>query len=754
MLHAILFSAFVLAAVSLAAGVAATAVAELPRPEDPEWQPLADAVYLQEVGRQIETEQPLVAVAVFDGTAYVAGPTGVLRVDGDTLIDAGGPRSAIGRLRTLDGALWAAGPGGLWRYADGAWTEVDAGAYVDVGLHLGGIVAASQEFVFRLDGDALEPINEQPASPPILGIASYSETLYVRQARRLAFLEDGRFDIHNVQDWGHLPHGSITRDLLALGSRLLVPTDQGLAVLRGMSWTTLTGAEGVCYEDTTCVAEGFADDYWVGTMRGAIRAVDGEFHYFGCERWLPGDKVNAIACGDRVAYIATDAGLGIIAYEPYTLQKKAAWYERWLDEWGMRRLGFISTLDRTEDGGYIRFLSDNDVGWACHYLDALCFEYAVTGDAAVRAEAVDVFKSIKWSEEITPIDGFPARAIYAVGEEAQLASTGSGGFPSEWNPTEDGLWKWKGDTSSDEIAAQYYTMSIFYDLVAGDDEKPLVADHIRRMTDHIIDNGWVLRDLDGQPTVWARWDPDFINSPEHTDEHGLNSLEALSILATAQHIVGDTDKYRAAKQQLLDWGYHENVLRAKIVFPHYTHFDDRLAFLAYYPLLNYETDPGLRARYMRSLQRGWECKRFENQAWFSFIYGALTGNACQNAGAVQHLRDYPLDCTNYRFTNSHRDDLAVPDGYTNYVGDTRALGPREQGVRRWDRDPLQLDEGGGRGILDPSSYLDAYWMGRYYGFIAAPPTDDAELLTVPERGLHLGAAPYDGPPRPKLRLEK
>ena len=732
------------------------AFAGLPIPENPRWTPIVDEVYLQEVSSRIETERSLLAVAVLDGTAYVGDNRGVYRVEKGKLISAGGPRSEIRRLRVLDGVLWAVGPKGLWRCAEGSWTQAASGPYVDVCLHLGQVAAASEQRVYRVGKDGLEPIDGNRALFPILGIASYSETIYVRHADRLAFLHDGQFDYDNVRDWGRLPRASVTRDILALGSRLLVPTDKGLSILRGMTIDTLTGADGLCYEDTTCVAEGFANDYWVGTMRGAIRAVDGDFHYFGCDRWIPHEKVNAIACGDNVAYIATDGGLGIISYEPYTLQKKAAWYKRWIDEWGMRRLGFISTLDRTDDGRYIRFLSDNDVGWLCHYLDALCFEYAVTRDPAVRDEAIDVFKTVKWSEEVTPIDGFPARAIYAVGEEANLAATGSAGRPSEWNLTDDGLWKWKGDTSSDEIAAQFYTMSIFYELVAQeqDDIKALVKEHIQRMTDHIIDNGWVLRDLDGLPTVWARWEPEFIYSPYHTDERGLNSAQALNIIAAAQRIVGDTDKYRRAKQQLFEWGYPENVLRTKIVFPYYTHFDDRLAFLGYFPLLNYETDPRLRAMYMRSLQRSWEIKRFENQAWFNFVYGALTGNDCQNAEAVQHLRDYPLEAINYRFTNSHRHDLHVPEGYRNYVTDTRAMGPREQGVRRWDRDPLELDGGGDYSILDPSSYLDAYWMARYYGFITAPTTTDPNLLAVEKRGLQLGPKPYDGPPRPKLRNER
>ncbi len=40
-------------------------------------------------------------------------------------------------------------------------------------------------------------------------------------------------------------------------------------------------------------------------------------------------------------------------------------------------------------------------------------------------------------------------------------------------------------------------------------------------------------------------------------------------------------------------------------------------------------------------------------------------------------------------------------------------------------------------------------MGRYYGFIAAPTVADPALITVDSGPLRqLGAAPYDGPPRP------
>jgi hypothetical protein len=85
----------------------------------------------------------------------------------------------------------------------------------------------------------------------------------------------------------------------------------------------------------------------------------------------------------------------------------------------------------------------------------------------------------------------------------------------------------------------------------------------------------------------------------------------------------------------------------------------------------------------------------------------------------------------------------------------KPLNPRETEPNRWDGDFMRLDGVYGGGIVsDPSGWLDAYWMGRYYGMITAPTTDDPELTTVPTRGLKLGAEPYAGPPRPKLKHEQ
>ena len=387
------------------------APAELPIPKDPQWTPVRDDVYLQEVEGRIETREPLLAAAVLDNVLYVGGPHGVQRLQGDALVPAGGPEGTVKRLKTLKGALYAFPEKGLWRFHKSGWKKISDDTFADGCVHAGDVILASPTHLYRFEPDKLTALHDSASGLPILGVASYAETLYVRHAKELSLFRQGRFDSQSVQDWGALPPGATTRDLLALGSRLLVPTDKGLAVLRGMSWSTLTGNEGLCYEDTTCAAAGFEkQDYWIGTMRGAIRSINNEYQYFGPQRWITHDKVNAIASGDRVVYVATDGGLGIITYEPYTLQKKAAWYERWIDEWGMRRVGFISTLvwdsQRKE---WVRFISDNDGGWAGHLLNGLCFKYAVTKDPEVREQALDVFRSLKWCEEISGIRGFPAR---------------------------------------------------------------------------------------------------------------------------------------------------------------------------------------------------------------------------------------------------------------------------------------------------------------------------------------------------------
>jgi hypothetical protein len=743
------------------------------------WNPVADEVFLQEIGEKIPTQKPVTAVAVGDSGVYVVVGNDLQFLREDKLEPVTGAPAGIRRLRSLGGVLWAAAESGAYRIAGGSWERVDSRPFVDFCLHLGHVYGATHDAVFHFEGGRfvnLQPeggylssdstvvmedfsqVNTDPVQiGPIDRIASYSGTLYLLRPGGLALLE-GKTFVPDPIDWGRLP-SPVTRDLLAQGSRLCVATDRGLAELRGMAMTAVRGPDGLPYEDLTCLAPGFAGDLWMGTTRGAIRSVGNEFHYFGAKHWLPGDDVRDIAVADHVAYIGTGSGLGIIRYEPYTLLKKAAYFERELDDWGFKRLGFIHKLYLAGDpGGWVREISDNDGGNTAHYLAAMVFKWAATHDPRARAEAVEAFKAMAWLEDICPKPGFIARAIWSVkGDAGERSTTGSGGLPAKWYPTPDGLWFWKGDTSSDEVNAHMYAVSLFHDLAAQGRDKDAAARHLANIASHILTNGWVLRDMDGKPTRWGRWDPEYLQRPYGIDSRGLNGMEAQTYMQTAYALTGD-EKFQQGLQQLLKWRYQTYTVRQQITFPpdQMAPWDSELAFFCYHPLLRYATDPDLRSIYLRSLERSWEVLRIQQLPFFNFIYGAFTGNDCEAPQAVQHLREWSLDLVNHNYHNSHRLDLATPHGYVAYGGGTRAISPRETESKWGDRYALQYDGGqDSKGVTPPTGWLADYWMGRYYGFIRPPDTTDPALTTVPPRsGPHPAAPPYAGPPRPKAKWEE
>ena len=514
------------------------------------WKPIRDDVYLQEIPQHIRTENPIHAVAVHDGHAYAGDAQGVARINDEKLDRVETSLRGVRELKSLRGHLWAIAQDGLWRMRDSQWEQVVPGTIRDLCEHNDSVYVASSEGLHRLTSAGVDIVTPTRG---LQGIESYSGTVYVHDGRRVGLLQGDRIRYEEITDYGELARGCTIQDILAYGSRLYVATDEGLGMLRGMTWYMIQGEDGLPYEDTTSLARGFDRDLWIGTRRGAIRNTEDDFQFFGHERWLPHDQVNAVAATKRTVYIATDGGLGIITYEPYTLAKKAAYYERWLEEWGQKRLGFVHKLFWVNDE-WQREVSDNDVGFSSHYLAAKCFEYAVTGDPDVRAEAVDMMKTVKWSEEITSIDGFPARSIYHVGERTVKAQHGSGGLPAEWHPTPDGTWEWKGDTSSDETDAHVYATSIFLMLVANEEERVWATEHLYRVVGHIVDNGFVLRDVDGNPTRWARWDPEYLQTPYGFYARGLNGLEAFNYTTTALHFTGDP-KFEDARQQLIGWNY-------------------------------------------------------------------------------------------------------------------------------------------------------------------------------------------------------
>jgi len=724
-------------------------------------QPVPDVPYLQEMGVKVASALALKAVAVLGREVYAGTDSGVIRLEGNRWVEDKNLRSGVHRMLVLQEAVWALAGDGVYRRGTEGWERKSAHPASDLVEYRGELLAAAGNRLFRVRDGEWEILTTNEAPFRVLRLVPHSGLLDCVGAGRLTAYGAGRFGGRDAYgftadlgwDWGALPSPEV-RDALSLGGVMYLGTEKGLGVLRGMSLTSLRGEQGLPYEDVTCMARGFTNDLWIGTSRGAIRYVNGNFHYFAGQRWLPHDRVRAIAVQGRKVYVATDGGLGIVTYEMYTLAKKASYYERHLEEWGQKRLGFLHKLE-WDDGRkeYVREISDNDGGYTGNYLAAQAYRFAVTGAAEARREATNTFHALRWLEAMTGIPGLPARSVWVKGERGHQAGHGSGGYAAEWHDTTDGRFEWKGDTSSDELCSHFYAVGLFLDLVANPVEAVQARRHLARMADHLIDNGWKLIDSDGKPTRWGRWDPEYFESDEGKYDRGLQAVELLSFIKTAEVVTGH-ERFARAYQRLVDLGYPEYTLRARNTFPSDSvlHFLDELSFWTWWNLLRFEQDPDRRGLYQRGYERGYEVVRVEQNPWYNYLYGALTGNDVEPEASAEHLRSWPLDLRVWSYRNSHRADLRTPAGYVALKGGTKTFPPRETEPLRWDRWLMQADGGtAGNDVVEPGAWLLAYWMGRYHGYLGAPTVSDPELLSV-EHSLNreLGAKAYDGPARPEV----
>ena len=736
------------------------------------WKPQPDHVYLQEVSSKIPTQKPVLSVA-HDGANFYALMDGeIFTLENNQLKKMENTPEGVEKMETLNGKIWLMAASGFYRLDGTYWNKLSDDQIVDLTLHNGKIMAATREEIYAIEDDQListkpedgyynnhlslmkedgTQVHVEPVRlGPIDQLASFAGMLMLLRGSEIASFDGKKVDSDYV-DWGNLP-STEAGEMLRLGSRVFVTTDKGLGVLRGAALTSLKGEDGLPYENTTCLASGFDDDLWIGTTRGAIRMLDDEWQFFGAENWLPGDHVYDIVVKDRQVVIATDKGIGLITYEPFTLQKKADYYEHYMDEWGMKRAGYISTL-RWQDGEWIRLISDNDGGHLATYLAAMSYKYAVTNDPKDREEALEAFRAMLWLERVTPIDGYIARAVWTEADKDEPEKTGSGGWPAKWYKSKDGHWMWKGDTSSDEVIAHFYAMSIFYELVAQGKEKDAARDHIAKMASNIMENDWRYVDVDGETTRWGRWYPEYLLRDYGYVDKGINGLEALAFMQAAYGVTGD-QKFKDGLAQLVEWRYPEHTIRQKHVFPpqNVAPWDDRHAFRAYYTLIRNTQEPELKALFLRSLERTYEIKRIERTPWYNYTYGAITGNDCEEEQSIKSLREWPLDCKSYSYHNSHRDDLFVPSGYVSYEKGRPVISPRERPVKKGVGGAHEYDGGGdGRIVVEPVLFLREYWMGRYHGFIEAPETSDTDLISVDRSQLVLkGAKPFDGPQIPEL----
>jgi hypothetical protein len=551
--------------------------------------------------------------------------------------------------------------------------------------------------------------------------------------------------------------------------RLWFASPQGVGVWDG-TWRLFTGYEGLPYNDFTGMAVGGDGAAWFGTKLGAIRYDGARWAYRQGLKWLPDDGVRDVAVspsGD--AWFATAKGVGRIGFKPMTFAEKAAYYEQEVEKYHRRtEYGYVlrANLETPGEKGTAKpFAADNDGLWTSLYGAVQSFAYATTGRTEYKARAKAAFEAARFLSQApqgtdhSPPPGFPARSVVPTSEpdpNNEIPPNRDRDYKENdalwkilhprWLKNADDTYYWKCDTSSDELSGHYFLYAMYYDLAAeSEEEKERVRAVVRAMTDHLIEHNFTLVDWDGTPTRWANYGPDKLNHDYNWwAERGLASLSILSHLAVAEHVTGDAKYGRVAKRLIEEEHYAMNVM-----FPKqqngpgsFTQHDDHLAFLGYYPLLRYETDPDLRAKYAASCRNYWELERFERNPWFNFLAAASCTGATASGpfgtstlelgegwleDAVFTLQRYPLDLVDWKHTNSHRLDLVPMPSYRRSANRLEGRGMYrteynlpvdERVVRQWSRDPWTLDTGtGGTVLMDGTPFLMAYYLGLYHGYL-------------------------------------
>ncbi len=493
--------------------------------------------------------------------------------------------------------------------------------------------------------------------------------------------------------------------------------------------------------------------------------------------------INDIAvAADGTAWLATPAGISRIERLPMTLKQKAGLFTRQVED-RHQRDGYVATSPLQEPwnpASFINGITDNDGLYTSMYGAAQAFRFAATGDPQARQLARRSFKACKRLVDITG-NGFVARVIIPAdwhedvneqyGEEYNLKKREGDPHWKLITPrfplSEDGRYRYKVDTSSDELAGHYFFYPIYYDLVAeSEEEKEEVRAVMHSMTDHLIDNGFMLRDHDGQPTRWGDFSPEYLNSMRGWAQRGLNSMMMLSFLRATEYVTGDP-KYGEVFDRLCSEHHYDFLtMKSKTYYPpeDVVPWDNNLCLMSWYNLLRYEQDPERVLAWRLSMEHAWLHISKQKSAFWNFLYKACAEHVEELAktdffkgaypelptyaehtlehfrsseahmqDSMEMLQNMPLDLIDVKMDNTHRLDVQFDNtpgaqetwldrrGTYGWHFDGRALPIEERGHVRVDRDAfdLRLHEGKGEGKNEQEGtfFLLPYYLGLYHGFI-------------------------------------
>ena len=450
----------------------------------------------------------------------------------------------------------------------------------------------------------------------------------------------------------------------------------------------------------------------------------GGFRYFASKRWLNNNDIKGLTADSKGnIYFLSNSGVNEVRFVSQTLAEKTKYFQDNIRQRHIR-YGFISnaTLKKPGDISTAQLTdTDNDGLWSAFYLGSQAFRYAVTKEPVAKRYAWEAFEAFERLISINPLVGFPARTFERKGFKYS--------DPDKWHDSEEKEWEWKGTTSSDEFVGYLWVAAVLDQMVAQTaDEKKRVAAFVDKIMTHIISHGYTLTDIDGKPTLWGRWYPEYVNGyPETVGDRRLNSSELIAGLQLAYALTGKAIYKTEAYKFINKYGYLKNITSSykKVELTGgaihmgidmgdgWNHSDDEMAFLNYWVLYHYAFDKDLKEKYRFAIDDHWEIEKPEKNAVWNLVTLGTIGEY-DKPSTLWHLREFPMDLVRWNVKNSQRKDLELMP--PNFRGQTTKtlLPPGEAPMHRHNANPFELDGGeNGMSELAGDEYLLPYWMARY-----------------------------------------
>ena len=505
-----------------------------------------------------------------------------------------------------------------------------------------------------------------------------------------------------------------------------------------LPWTELTAVKEI------------DGNLWFGSSKGAfMQREDGRFNYYLGQRWLPADVVVHIAAGpNQSVLILTDQGLGQICFEKMTLADKAMIYEKQVRERHIR-YGINSNLTRLKNhdlSSAENSMADSDNLWTAMYLGSQVFRYRVTGSEQAKQNYTEAFEAMERMHDINNITGLFGRSFERRGyhefrreirdEVDNFWYEGYQGNIS-WQHADDPEWDWRGSASSDQTVGQIFAMTLVAEYSDDEALRNRAVKRLDELMTYIVENDMYLIDYNGLPSLWGRWNPEYVNRfGTMIGDRKICSSNIIAFLQTAYRFTGKAMFKQKAQELMEKYGYLENLMRpfseigpapesadawSKILSAEWNHSDDEMYFLAYWGLYPYALNDTLKEKYRQAIKDHWMAERPEKNALWNFCYAMTGANEFDLDESIWHLKEFPLDMIQFANINSHRKDIerVTPNFWGQLTKEV--LPPDERPELKHNRNLFTLDAGDRQSELSAGdTFLLPYWMGRFLGVISAP----------------------------------